>query len=358
MRNQSRLLVRPPAAIPVLTLSLLLSSSGCSGTSASRAPDSIWSNVNPAGSLPLPRDGHWMAYDSTDAKVILFGGKGKGSHYFDDTWAYSPATNTWDNRKPAGILPPGRFGQSMVYDPAGRTTILFGGVTTTQLANDLWAYSSSANTWTRLKTTGGPPPARTYPSMVYDPATSKAILFGGWTGSSTFGDTWTYAPATGRWSKLSIIGSPHARWGASMVYDSARRKLILFGGLFGSYDGSNRLNDTWEYDPAAQAWKNLAPAGALPPARGYASMIYDSATGKVILFGGFAGRDGLLADTWAYNPSTNTWDQLHPGGTNPSRRDFSSAVYDQRAKMTILFGGLTGGNGNINGTVLNDTWRR
>jgi N-acetylneuraminic acid mutarotase len=246
----------------------------------------------------------------------------------------------------------------MVYDPAGRTTILFGGVTISQLANDLWAYSSAANTWTRLKTTGGPPPARTYPSMVYDPATGKAILFGGWTGSSTFGDTWTYAPATGRWSKLSIIGSPHARWGASMVYDSARRKLILFGGLFGSYDGSNRLNDTWEYDPAAQAWKNLAPAGALPPARGYASMIYDSATGKVILFGGFAGRDGLLADTWAYNPSTNTWDQLHPGGTNPSRRDFSSAVYDQRAKMTILFGGLTGGNGNINGTVLNDTWRR
>jgi N-acetylneuraminic acid mutarotase len=372
--NRSRLLLRPPVAIPVLTLSLLLAGSGCNAASskpasskpasskpaANRAPGRIWSNVNPTGSIPLPRDGHWMSDDSTNGKVILFGGKGNGSHYFNDTWAYTPATNAWTKLRPAGVLPPGRFGHSLVYDPAGRKTILFGGVTATtnQPANDLWAYSSEANTWTRLNPAGGSPPARTYPSMVYDPVTGQAILFGGWTGSSTFDDTWAYEPSTSKWHKLSTTGRPHARWGSSMVYDSASGKLILFGGLFGSYDGSNRLNDTWEFDPATNAWKNLAPTGDLPPARGYASMVYDSATGKVILFGGFGGSDGLLADTWAYNPRTNTWDQLHPGRTNPSRRDFSSAIYDQRTDTAILFGGLSGGNGNVNGTVLNDTWRR
>jgi N-acetylneuraminic acid mutarotase len=369
MRNHT-----PPVLIPVLALSLLLASSGCGAANsqpapvqsasaqpaAARAPGSGWSQANPAGSLPLPRDGHWMADDSADGTVILFGGKGNGSHYLNDTWAYSAASSTWHDLRPAGSLPAGRFGHSMVYDPTDRTVLLFGGViaTTTQpqLANDLWAYSPAANTWTRLNPAGAQPPARGYPSMALDPATGTAILFGGWTGTSAFADTWSYDPATSRWHESRTTSSPPARWGAPMVYDSATGKLILFGGLAGSYDGSDRFNDTWEYDPAAHAWKNLAPAGALPPARGYASMVYDSVTGQVILSGGFAGSVGLLADTWAYNPGTNTWHQLHPGRTGPSRRDFSAAVYDRRANMTILFGGLTGDTGNVNGTVLNDTW--
>ena len=369
MRNQNRLFLGQTIAIPVLVPSLLVACSGCAGTTSTprstepaaySAPDSSWSNAHPMGSVPLPRDAHRMTYDSTNGKVVLFGGKGTRSHYFNDTWTYTPATNTWNKLQPSGILPTGRFGGAMVYEPAARKLLVFGGVlgTTGQPANDLWAYSFNANTWTRLHPPGAAPPARVYPSMAYDPATGKAILFGGWTGTSAFADTWTYDPATSTWRKLHTTGSPHARWGASMVYDSATGKLILFGGLFGSYDGSNRLNDTWQYDPATNTWKNLAPAGQLPPARGYASMVYDSATGKVILYGGFAGSHGLLADTWEYDPSANAWHRLPPGATNPSRRDFSSAVYAQQANMIILFGGQTGNTGNVNATDLNDTWHR
>jgi hypothetical protein len=83
-------------------------------------------------------------------------------------------------------------------------------------------------------------------------------------------------------------------------------------------------------------------------------MVYDTAAGKVILFGGFAGSDGLLADTWEYDPSANTRHQLHLGQANPSWRDFSSAIYDQQANVTVL----SGGTGNVNGNVLNDTWHQ
>ena len=369
MRNQNRLFLWQLVAIPVLALSLLAACCGCSGTSsapgslepaANSAPDSMWTNANPTGSVPQPRDAHWITYDSTTGEVILFGGKGTRSHYFNDIWAYTPATNTWARLQPAGILPPGRFGHSMIYDPAARKLLVFGGVlgTTGQPANDLWAYSFQANAWTRLHPPGAAPAARVYPSMVYDPVTRQAILFGGWTGTNAFADTWTYDPATSTWRKLRTTGSPQPRWGASMVLDSATGKLILFGGLFGSYDGSNRLNDTWQYDPATNTWKNLSPAGPLPPARGYASMVYDSAAGKVLLSAGFAGSQGLLADTWEYDPSANAWHRLPPGATNPSRRDFSSAVYAQQANRTILFGGQTGNTGNVNATDLNDTWHR
>jgi len=298
---QKRTVSWHPITVPILTLSLLLGCSAGGGTgsqlaatkpASDGAPAGSWSNVHPAGSVPLPRDGHWMAYDSTNGTVILFGGKGNRSQYFNDTWAYTPATNTWHELTPTSILPPGRFGHSIVYDSAGRELLLFGGVvgTTGQPANDLWAYSFKTNTWMHLHPADAGPPARTYPSMAYDPAAGQAILFGGWTGSSAFGDTWTYDPSTSKWARLPTTGSPHARWGASMVYDPASGKLILFGGLFGDHDGSNRLNDTWQYNPATSTWKNLAPAGQLPPARGYASMVYDTATGKVILFGGVRRR--------------------------------------------------------------------
>jgi N-acetylneuraminic acid mutarotase len=298
--------------------------------------------------------------DSTDGLVILFGGKGRNSVYYDDTWAYSPESHHWVELKPTGARPAGRFGHSTIYDPANHRVLLFGGVTTSGIANDLWAYRFADQRWQRIEPVGIAPPARVYPAMVDTPVAGKVIMFGGWTGSNEFSDTWIYEPATNRWREAHPVGGsgPRARWGASMVYDSANRKVLLFGGLFGSYDGSTRLNDTWEYDPVANSWHELAPAGPLPPARGYASMVYDPATDTVILFGGFAGSDGLMADEWEYSPGRNTWKRLDAGPSSPSRRDFGSAAYDPRSGLTILFGGLTGNTGNIDGTLLNDTWQR
>jgi N-acetylneuraminic acid mutarotase len=141
-----------------------------------------------------------------------------------------------------------------------------------------------------------------------------------------------------------------------MIYDPATGKMILFGGLFGSYDGKSRLGDTWAYDPARKSWTNLEPAGPAPQARAYAAMVYDPAARKVILFGGFAGPRGLLGDTWAYDPVTNRWARLDQGHRGPSRRDFGSMAYDQTAGQVVLFGGETGSEGNVQATDLNDTW--
>jgi len=49
-----------------------------------------------------------------------------------------------------------------------------------------------------------------------------------------------------------------------MVYDPANGKVILFGGLFGSYDGRSRLGDTWIYDPAKRQMDQLQAVRAGP----------------------------------------------------------------------------------------------
>src|SRR5690349_7463112 len=55
---------------------------------------------------------------------------------------------------------------------------------------------------------------------------------------------------------------------------------------------------------AAPDWTKQAPA-ANPPARSFASMAYDAATGDIVLFGGDSSQ-GIVGDTWTWNGSTWT----------------------------------------------------
>jgi hypothetical protein len=71
--------------------------------------------------------------------------------------------------------------------------------------------------------------------------------------------------------------------------------------------------------PAASTTTSSVEAsdtGTLPPARYGHSMAYDPASGTVVLF---AGRDfhGGFNDTWAYEPSANSWTELAPAGSVP-----------------------------------------
>jgi N-acetylneuraminic acid mutarotase len=111
--------------------------------------------------------------------------------------------------------------------------------------------------------------------------------------------TTTQVPNT--WTDLSPVGDvPSARTGHSMVYDSTSRKVVLFGG--NGLGFPHVLNDTLVYDPATNTWTELRPAGDLPLERIFASMVYDSGTGRVILFGGSNGQGARFNDTWAYYP--------------------------------------------------------
>ena len=85
-------------------------------------------------------------------------------------------------------------------------------------------------------------------------------------------------PASGltpEWVEQNPPESPPARYHASMAYDPAKGKILLFGG---SSSGS-RTNDTWTYD--GSTWTKQSPPES-PPAREQASMAYDSATERMV----------------------------------------------------------------------------
>jgi len=86
-----------------------------------------------------------------------------------------------------------------------------------------------------------------------------------------------------------------------MVYDQARQKVVLFGGV----GPTSVLNDTWEWD--GKDWIRRTP-GVSPPARWTHCMAYDEHRQRTVLYGGLGA--GTLYDTWDYTagdlvPSAN-----------------------------------------------------
>ncbi len=75
------------------------------------------------------------------------------------------------------------------------------------------------------------------------------------------------------WAQQHPVASPPARTNHAMAYDSARRKVVLFGG-YAPYPVG--LSDTWEYDGLNWALRTLP---ASPPGRFGHAMAYDELRG-------------------------------------------------------------------------------
>lgn len=319
------------------------------------------------------REYHAMAYDSTAHKTILFGGRDE-QDYLADTWAYDYATNNWHGRTPevVGGQLDIRVGHAMVYDSAKSKTIMFGGFGGGHYEgdewipnwqhNDTWIYDYAANTWTNANpdVTGGLLDGRWQHAMAYDPVADLTIMVGGdYSGVSGLREAWVYNYDDNRWYNMTptmqvIGGEFQPRWGHCLAYDSGAARTIMFGGW--TPDGES--NETWAYDSTANAWYNMTPTmnvvgGPLTP-RARHVLVYDSAAGEVILFGGEDGSGEQLGDTWAYTFGDNTWRRVNPsiaGGALLAREEPASA-YDSANSATILFGGF----GNDEPFFLGDTW--
>jgi len=146
-------------------------------------------------------------------------------------------------------------------------------------------------------------------AMAYDSARGRVVLSGGGAISgSSYADTWDWDGNT--WVKRTPATSPPARSFHAMAYDSARGHLVLFGGVSGydinDGDLPHDLADTWESD--GNTWVQRTPSTS-PPARHGHAMAYDSARGRVVLFGGYYEDEDFqyqyFADTWEWDG--NTW---------------------------------------------------
>jgi len=261
-----------------------------------------WVPVNPTGVKPAPRIGHTAVYDSTNSRMIVFGGGiGRSSPCENDVWVLSDAngvagTPSWAHITAAGSAPAPRLVHTAVYDPNTNRMMIFGGNGCfSGNFNDVWVLSNANGlggtpTWTQLAPASTPPSPRDNASAVYDPTNNIMIVFGG----AHTAEVWVLSNANGQggtpaWTQLTPSPGPAARSAHSAVYDSVNNRMTIFG-------GNNTLgvlfNDVWVLSNTngvggTPVWTQLAPAGAIPPApRAAHTAVYDPASNVMTIFGG------------------------------------------------------------------------
>jgi N-acetylneuraminic acid mutarotase len=128
-----------------------------------------------------------------------------------------------------------------------------------------------------------------------------------------------YDPASNQWAKKRPmrLASHH------VAFATLNNKIYAFGGFTypdSGPPGWNAVNNAWEYDPATDEWKELAP---MPTKRGAASA--GVANGKIYVTGGANSLPGVnengihparphnvVATVEEYDPVANSWKTVRP----------------------------------------------
>ena len=284
---------------------------------------------------------------------------------------FADGTPVWTSTIVDGAAgsPPPRLGPTAGYDASSNRMMVFGGAA----YNDVWVLSNAnglggTSVWTNTVAQGaaGSPPPRSIHTAVYDAASNRMMVFGG-LGSSIYNDVWVLSNANGLggtsvWTNTvaqGAAGSPIGRYAHTSVYDASGNRMIVFGGS----DDTTYYNDVWVLSNAnglggTSVWANTVAQGAgmSSPWRGGHSAVYDAASNRMVMFGGYNGTT-YYNDVWVLSNANGLGGT--PGWTNtvaqgaagsPLGRVQPAAVYDASGKRMILFGG------DIFTTYYNDVW--
>jgi len=200
-----------------------------------------------------------------------------------------------------------------------------------------------------------PPFLFSYPYMAYDSNRNRIVLWGAYNGTDLLNDTYEFnGSSLIKRTDVTTYPSPW-RFGGRMVYDENRGVMVLYGGV--DYNNWNiSYNETWEYDGNTWINKtgNITGAPSVGGILGSFGMVYDSKRGVVVLFGGSCGFGCVSSETWEYNGTNwvNRTD-ISPDPTYgyPGGREDHGMVFDSTRNVTVIFGTSWPLLSN-----LNDTW--
>jgi hypothetical protein len=239
------------------------------------------------------RSSDFASYDPKTGQMVVLATDAGQAAPLAENWTYDVRNDSWQQRA-LDKRPEFLNGTVAALDTESRRLIAFNGET--------WAYDPAANSWQQMhpKTS---PMFGAFAAFVYDERDDRLILLGG-EDRGSLSDVWAYDFNHDSWTASDTGSGPSARLYTAVAYDPRSGRVVLFAGMTPSDDRA--LNDTWSYDPATNRWTELRPHTS-PPARGRHAMAFDSESGHIVMFSG--GEDPLSyqRDTWIFDPGTNNW---------------------------------------------------
>ncbi|MCL4203769.1 MAG: hypothetical protein KJ000_14810 [Pirellulaceae bacterium] len=206
-----------------------------------------------------------------------------------------------------------------------------------------FALNPSDNTWTDLRPANFPTTCQTvaWASMAYDPAEDQILLFGGGLATNPGGGapTWIYDCRENAWQRPSLVREPPLRCNSTVVYDPLSQRMVMFGG----YDQSAALNDTWIFDGRQKRWEERKPPLAPPPMFAPAVALVPGG-GKVLVCGYDASQVRLhqqasssaIQQTWIYDVAENTWTPIHGDLSLPGYRWLTASGSERHGVILLV----------------------
>ena len=265
------------------------------------APTDPESDGNPEAKL---RD-HAMTFATSFAPfsnhVVLFGGRTSSTQPISDLWMFDG--KSWDKYNAYGTDPTARVDPGIAFDTSQNRMVMFGGEQADwKEPNDTWeAYKSTLFgfpilRWQKITPSGTIPSGREGHSMSYDAKRKRSIVYGEKEGATQ--DVFEYDAAANKWYKVTKSdpegdGHAGARGNHATAYDSVRQTTLLFGGNWGD---ELYYTDFWEWN--GSSWHELALADpevdADPTDKVGHAMAFNTYSSELLMYGGDPSGD----ETW------------------------------------------------------------
>jgi hypothetical protein len=170
-----------------------------------------------------------------------------------------------------------------------------------------------------------------------------AYLAGGWDGINRYNDMWQFDPTdSGIWTQMASMPALNREGGTTKRSSAVGFSVNGFGYLGTGYDGRNFMNDFWQFDPVADSFVQKADFAGSPrfEAVGFGIENYGYLT---------TGYDGLnpLKDFWRYDPSADVW---IPKPSMGGEKRYSAVAFVRLNKAYVV-------TGLSYGSPVNDFWR-
>ena len=332
----------------------------------------VWQSIAPTGAAQ-PQETNWTTavYDYQHKTLLLTQDDSSGGTgiYADTVYGFNPTNGAWtqiwvSDAKTTGCpgdtatRPNHRHTYSQIsWDTFRNHLNITSGSCQGALGYDWYSFThtgaAGSGSWVQSANAATNPGNRQEGAMVYMPNVDKVLLYGGFAGASgtTGADAWEYTPSSNTWTQICSSCGPGARHAHLLVYDNASGKVIIYGGQR-SFGGAN-IASTFLYDPTAPVASRFTAANPVveAPVAAYPCFGYDKQRSRLLIY---VQQGHVLA----YTAAGNTWTDLGiAGGPPPSPAGAPDGTadaycgYDYDHDWFVYFGtpGLAGGPANTFG---------
>ena len=254
--------------------------------------DDTWSLVTDDG--PPIRFGHNAAWVD-GVGLVIFAGQA-GATFYNDLWAYDPDANAWQQLPSAGAVPDARYGSCAAVGPDGRFWISHGFTHSGQRFADTAAYDFTTSMWTDETPVGDAPVERCLHGCWWTEDDVFVLYAGQTNGTTALGDLWWLSvgerPGQNTWTEVELGANappPRNLYAATRWEDAV---TFVFGGQ--GLDGG-ALSDMWVLGTGTASPDQTPGQG--PPGRWGAELVADPDRRRLLLFGGRDG-DAAFGDLW------------------------------------------------------------